>query len=238
MELRILHTNDMHGTLSPERARALKPLREESDLYFDSGDAIKAGNLAIPLKPEAVWGHLADLGCSASCLGNRETHVLESAFHAKLAGAKHPLLCGNLHDREGRFPLLRTLRLDAKGTRVGVFSVMVPMVTAKMKTQAASRYLWDPVLETAAELAAELRPEVDLLIALTHIGHRQDHELAAKCPKIDVILGGHSHTVLERPERVGNTWICQGGSHCRFVGRYVWSSVGGLSGGLESFPKE
>jgi 2',3'-cyclic-nucleotide 2'-phosphodiesterase (5'-nucleotidase family) len=44
--LRILHTNDLHGTLGGACMERLRLLREECDLYFDSGDAIKAGNLA------------------------------------------------------------------------------------------------------------------------------------------------------------------------------------------------
>ena len=223
----------MHGTLTPERAASLAAVRHGFDLYFDSGDAIKAGNLAIPLRPEAVWGHLADLDCIASVLGNRETHVVEAAFRAKLAGHRHPVLCGNLREKDGTRPLPRTLELEIGGLRIGVLSVMVPMVTERMKTQAASRYLWDPPIATAAELAEELRPRVDLLIALTHIGHRQDRELAAQVPAIDVILGGHSHTVLETPERVGDTWIAQGGSHCRFRGEYRWDGRV-LEGGLRS----
>ncbi|MGV3615650.1 MAG: metallophosphoesterase [Fimbriimonas sp.] len=236
MTVQILHTNDMHGTLTPERAQALATLRGGVDLYFDSGDAIKAGNLGVPLRPEPVWGLLAELECTASVLGNRETHLVEAAFRAKLAGKRHPVLCGNLRERDGTYPLPRTHEVTVKGVRVGVLSVMVPMVTERMRTQAASRYLWDPPLAVAATLAAELRPRVDLLVALTHIGHRQDRELAERVPGIDVILGGHSHTVLQEPERVGTTAICQGGSHCRFVGRYEWSPEGGLTGGLMAFP--
>lgn len=236
MELRILHTNDMHGTLTPERALFLQGLRKDADLYFDSGDAIKTGNLGIPLRQEPVWGLLHDLRCTASCLGNRETHIREGAFRAKLAGAQHPLICSNLRDREGNHPLQEELLMEVRGLRIGVFSVMVPMVTERMKTQAASRFLWDPPLEVARRCVDSLRPRVDLLIALTHIGHRQDVELAEKVPGIDVILGGHSHTVLTEPQKVGQTTVCQGGSHCRFVGSYWWSQESGPTGELISMP--
>jgi 2',3'-cyclic-nucleotide 2'-phosphodiesterase (5'-nucleotidase family) len=232
VELTILHTNDMHGTLTEERFRWLEQLRQSSDLYFDSGDAIKTGNLGIPLRPEAVWPLLDRLKCTASVLGNRETHVLESAFLGKLAGAKHPILCGNLRKKDGSRPLPRTLELTVKGVRIGIFSVMVPMVTERMATKAASAYLWDQPIPTAIELASELRPKVDLLICLSHIGHRQDRELAEKCPAIDIIFGGHSHTVLEQPELVGTTAICQGGSHNRFAGVYRWTPETGITGGL------
>jgi len=232
MPLRILHTNDMHGTLTPQRAERLNALRSSADLYFDSGDAIKAGNLAIPLRPEAVWPMLDSLRCTASVLGNRETHVLESAFRAKIAGAAHPVLCGNLRRKDGSHPLPQTLIVEAGGYRVGVVAVMVPMVTERMATKAASAYLWAPPIPTAIELGERLRPDVDLLIALTHIGHRQDVELATKTSLFDAILGGHSHTILQTPEMVGTTAICHGGSHSRFAGQYEWSPENGFSGSL------
>lgn len=232
-ELTVLHTNDFHGTLRGDLFSRLSELRAHSDLYFDSGDAIKTGNLGVPLKPEAVWPLLDDLGCNASVLGNRETHVLESAFRAKLAGSRHPILCANLRKKDGSRPLPGHLVIGRNGIRVGVVAVMVPMVTNKMKTQAASGYLWDPPIPIASEVGNRLRPEVDLLIALTHIGHKQDLALAEQCPHYDAVLGGHSHTVLEKPVWVGKTAVCQGGSHGRFAGVYRWSPAEGWSGGLQ-----
>lgn len=226
----MLHTNDLHGKLTPERAARLGELRREQDLYFDSGDAILAGNLAYPFRPEAVWPLLDELRCTASVPGNRESHPVAAAFRAKLAGIGHPLLCGNLHLKDGTRPFPSTLEVEAKGVRVGVAAAMVEMVTPRTKTAVASAYLWDPALPTLRELGAELRPRVDLLIALTHIGYRRDLELAEDGP-FDVILGGHSHTVLMEPQRVAGTWVCQGGSHGRFVGVYEWRD-GELSGGL------
>jgi 2',3'-cyclic-nucleotide 2'-phosphodiesterase (5'-nucleotidase family) len=234
MPIRLLHTNDMHGTLTPERTAKLAEFRSGVDLYFDSGDAIKTGNLGIPLKTEPVWAELDRLRCTASVLGNRETHVLEGAFRAKIAGAAHPVMCGNLRKKDGSRPLPRTLEIECRGIKIGVVAVMVPMVTERMSTKAASAYLWDPPIATAAELGEELRPRVDLLIALTHIGHRQDQELARRASFFDAVLGGHSHTVLEVPERIGSVAICQGGSHCRYVGLYEWDGRE-FTGRLEPF---
>jgi 5'-nucleotidase len=228
--LRILHTNDSHGTL-PSVLPSLRELRAEADVYFDSGDCIKAGNLAVPLKQDPAWEALADLACDASVLGNRETHVLEAAFRMKIAGHLHPLLCGNLRRKDGTRPLARSHIIERSGVRIGLLGVMVPMVTERMRSQAASAYLWDPPIPTAQELAEELRPQVDLLVALTHIGHREDVRLAEACPRLDAIFGGHSHTVLHEPMTVGGTAICQGGAHSRFAGIYRWDGER-LSGSL------
>lgn len=232
MSLVIIHTNDFHGTLNSARAAKLRALKPEGGLYFDSGDCIKTGNLGFPTRREPAWELLDQAGCDASVLGNRETHVIAAAFRAKTEGHSHPLLCANLRGKDGSRPLPPATILSRAGIRVGVFGVMVPMVTARMATQAASAYLWDPPIEVAREQVATLRSQVDVLVALTHIGLTMDRQLAEAVPGIDVILGGHSHSVLEVPERKGGAWICQGGSHGRFVGVYEWAS-GTLSGGLQ-----
>ncbi len=227
----IFHTNDLHGSLNAAMAARLAMWKAEAGLdaaYFDSGDCIKAGNLAIPLRPEAAWMHLKEAGCDAGTLGNRESHPLEAGFAAKLKGATHPLVVANLRRKRGGPLLPGSIVIERGGVSFGILGVMVPMVTARMAAAAASAYLWDPPIPTAAELARKLRPEVDLLVALTHIGHRADLELAETAPEIDLILGGHSHTVVDPPVRVGQTFVCQGGSHGRCVGVYAWSERGRL----------
>jgi len=221
----------MHGTLTESKFNQLNSLRREADMYFETGDAIKTGNLGIPMKQELVWSQLDSLNCTASVLGNRETHVLEAAFNAKIAGAKHPILCANLERKDGSSPLPPSLKLEVHGLKIGILAVMVAMVTERMATKAASAFLWDQPIPAACRLAEEMRPSVDLLICLTHIGHKLDLELAEKCPSLDIIFGGHSHTVLENPTKVGNTYVCQGGSHNRYAGVYEWNSEG-LTGGL------
>lgn len=234
MAVTILHTNDLHGQLTRANWAPLSVARNRCDLYFDTGDCIKTGNLGVPLTQEPVWELLAELRCDASVIGNRETHVMERAFKAKLAGASHPVLCANLVDKTGGRPLPSSITLERAGIKIGVLGVSVAMVTPRMVTQAASAYLWEPPIERAGDLAQELRPQVDLLIALTHIGNRADLALAEQCPEIDVILGGHSHTVLQSPVQVGSTWVAQGGSHARFFGEYSWDGQA-LTGGLVSW---
>jgi 2',3'-cyclic-nucleotide 2'-phosphodiesterase (5'-nucleotidase family) len=228
--LRILHTNDFHGALDDSRQQELATLRAGVDLYFDCGDCIKAGNLAIPLKPDPVWSRLAALTCTASVPGNRESHPLEAPFRSKIAGATHPILCANLKRKDnGAQVLSSSMLIEVGGLKVGVIAVMVPMVTARMASRHASAFLWDDPIQTAVRLAKETRAHVDCLIALTHIGFKKDVELASKCPDIDIIFGGHSHTVLEKAEVVGKTAICQAGSHGHFAGLCDWSSESGTS---------
>jgi 2',3'-cyclic-nucleotide 2'-phosphodiesterase (5'-nucleotidase family) len=227
-KITLIHTNDLHGRLSPEKLAFLLKLREKADLYFDTGDCIKAGNLAVPTRPDPAWGMLHEARCDASVPGNRESHPLAVGKRAKFSGVRHPVLCTNWSDKKGRRVFPGTTLLEMRGLKVGVLGAMVAMVTPSMATSAASQYLWSPPIPAAVAAAVELRKSADLVIALTHIGLANDRKLAAASGDIDLILGGHSHNVLEEPETVDGTPICQGGSHARFIGRYTLDTIRGL----------
>ena len=66
-------------------------------------------------------------------------------------------------------------------------------------------------MEVAREQVAVLEPQVDLVIALTHVGLEEDKALADEVEGIDLIVGGHSHTSLVEPVRVDDTRIVQAG---------------------------
>lgn len=222
LALTILHTNDFHGRLTPEAADRIRNLKDSSAacLYFDSGDCIKSGNLAVPMRQEEAWGLLARARCDASVLGNRESHPVERLFLQKIEGCTHPLLAANMRRRDSSRPFPGTLSFEFDGVRIGVIGVMVPMVTDRMAGALVSAYLWDLPIPTALNLGAELREKCDCLIALTHIGLAEDEKLASY-GVFDLILGGHTHSVLDPPIRIGRTAICQAGSHGKYVGRYV-----------------
>lgn len=233
--LRILHTNDLHGRLDEALADKLAPLREQAHLYLDSGDVVKAGNLAVPLRPDPCWDLLARLRCSASTLGNRESQPLAPAFRKKIAGLAHPVVCANLAYKDGRPVFPASIVLEVGDLRVGVIGAMVPVVTEKMASAPLSNFLWSAPIPSVVAATHRLRPQCDVLFALTHIGIAQDRKLAVACPQLDAIFGGHSHTVLVEPERVGGVWICHGGSHGRFAGRYGLDlETKQMTGGLES----
>jgi 2',3'-cyclic-nucleotide 2'-phosphodiesterase (5'-nucleotidase family) len=226
--LKFLHTNDFHGQLSSSKAATLFGIREEHDLWLDSGDAIKAGNLGIPFWQEEVWARFAEGGLTAMVPGNRESHVWRAGVKQKFAGSQTPILCANWKKRDGSLVWPESLVVESRGYRIGLFGVMVAMVTPRMKTQAASAYLWDQPIDAAREVAARLKGEVDVLAALTHIGIQQDRRLAQACPEIDLIFGGHSHTVLSEPEVVNGVVIVQGGSHARFCTSMEWCPSAGV----------
>jgi 5'-nucleotidase/UDP-sugar diphosphatase len=74
-------------------------------------------------------------------------------------------------------------------------------------------------VETARAAVAELeKQDVDVIIAITHAGEDEDVDLAKAVPGIDVIVGGHSHTLLEEPIIEGETIIVQAGEYLKYMG--------------------
>lgn len=203
----------------------MQKLRSQAEFYFDCGDAVKVGNVGIPLSPDPIWSKLHELDCTASVPGNREFHVSENGFRAKLKGLAHPMVCANLHwNGASRAPLFgdqaSPLPKSIVIGDVGIFGLMVPMVTEKMAAKHISAFLNSSPQKTAEEMVAELRNKCKLIICLSHLGLKTDQELANKVSGIDFILGGHSHDLIEQPIQISKTRIFQSGSHARFAGLY------------------
>lgn len=221
----------MHGTLTDEVFAQLSALRQSVDVYVDSGDCIRTGNLGVPLATDPVWSKFEPLKLDVSVLGNRETHPLGGAFEKKIQGASHKIVVANMALANGEPVFSHGWKTTVNNIRIGFFGVMVPMATEAKRDKALWAHRWTQPIPVGVDCAKAMRPDVDLLIAITHIGHQRDVELARAAPEIDIIFGGHSHTILPEPIVEGRTYICQGGSHNRFAGVYEWSD-GVLTGGL------
>ncbi len=234
----VFHTSDMHNKLTPDIARALHDLKASTpgSLVFDSGDAIWSGNAYWRPGGEPVLDLMNSVPYDALCMGNREFHFMEMGVKAKVSRARFPILSANLRSSRSSttYPLAPEDWLDAEfrnqptrpcinisveDVRVSVFGLTVPCITEKMLVKKVSDYYFEQPIAVAREMVPILRRNCDLLICLSHIGIRQDCELAESVPGIDLILGGHTHTITMEPERVEKTWILHHGFYVHYVGK-------------------
>jgi len=232
--LHILHTNDFHNHLSAQQAQAIREAKAELEnvLLLDAGDAVSAGNIGVRPGGEPILTLMSETGYDAMTMGNREFHVADSLLRLKIGKAAFPILCANMRWRENRGETLPTVPNLVKtlpnGLRVGIFGVTIPMVTPRMTARLVSAFVFDDPVIIAREQISALRAETDVVIALTHIGLREDERLAAACPELDLIIGGHSHAVLEEPKIVNGVPIVQAGWFGHHLGRMTleWDSPG------------
>jgi len=219
----IIHTNDFHDRLSPNAASRLVGLVESCPhphLVLDAGDCIKAGNLGASIGQERIWSEMRRIGYDAITVGNRETHPMLSVVRGKLAGAPCPILSANQIAKNGNpaLPFSSHICVERAGLKIGVIGVTIPMVTRRSKMSIAWDTVFESPIETVKGIAETLRPQVDVIIALTHIGIAADRLLAEAVPDINIIVSGHSHRLHTEPEVVNGIPILQAGSFGRFAG--------------------
>ena len=216
--LTIIHTNDLHNHLDDALASKLRSLKATAGpncLLVDAGDAISSGNITYKPDGEKILQAMSDIGYDAMTVGNREFHFSQAGFRAKVCRAAFPVLCANVRARDTNTPLPVTPYTAitlSNGCRVAIFGITVPMITERMLVRKVSAYVFDDPLQCAKQLVPLLRTECDLLVCLSHIGIAKDRDLAASTPGIDLIIGGHTHAVLEAGEQVNETLIVQAGS--------------------------
>lgn len=219
--IRIYHTSDLHdrrGIVAP-----LRQLREERPgLLFDCGDALR-GSQSVYHRDEPIVAEMDAAGYDAQAIGNREFHYLFALLRARASRMRHPLVCTNLQDTKGRaLPFLPSLRLetasDGVTRRVHVLGVLIMQypVGSPWERVFGWRFI-DP--RQAVEPYAREIPDGDMLVVLSHVGLTLDRKLAAAVPRIDLILGGHSHDTLSEPEYVGDVPIVHAGPYGKFVSR-------------------
>jgi 2',3'-cyclic-nucleotide 2'-phosphodiesterase (5'-nucleotidase family) len=221
VSLRIWHTSDLHDRrgIAPH-LRALRAA--EPGLLFDCGDSLR-GSQTVYHRSEPIIAEIDAAGYDAQGMGNREFHYLFPVVRARAAQMRHPLVCSNLIDLRSRpLPFVRDAtfaRTDGERTwTVRVFSLLVVQYPERSPWERVFgwRFL-DPI--AVAESIAASTPPGTVLIALSHVGLRADRLLAAAVPRIDLILGGHSHDTLHAPEIVGGVPIVHAGPYGAFVSR-------------------
>jgi 2',3'-cyclic-nucleotide 2'-phosphodiesterase (5'-nucleotidase family) len=230
--MRLYHTSDLH-----DRRHIAAPLRALRDrapgLLLDCGDSLR-GSQTLYYRREPIVTEIDAAGYDVQAMGNREFHYLYAAVRARAALMRHPLTCANLVDTFGRpLPFVRDVtleRTDADGSPwtfrfFGLLVVQYPPASP-WERLFGWRFL-DP-LAVAAAIAAETPPGVTL-VALSHLGLRTDRRLAAAVPRLDLILGGHSHDTLPEPEFVNGVPIVHAGPYGAFASQIDLVRAGGRS---------
>jgi len=223
--------------IAREKAASPRPV-----LVLDGGDFLM-GSLFHTISREAAaeLRLLKAMGCDAATFGNHEFDLKPAGVAQMLAAARSAdglpaLVLANLRFSPGdprddalaeRFAegLVKPYTVLVKdGLRIGVFGLIGR--GADETAPFAKPLVFEDPVETARRMIDRLRnaEKVDWVVCLSHgglgrvAGPLDDVALAREAPGIDVIVGGHSHTRVETPLRVGDTVIVQAGANGRWVG--------------------
>nr|WP_300006327.1 bifunctional UDP-sugar hydrolase/5'-nucleotidase [Tissierella sp.] len=239
----ILHSNDMHGDFMAETEEGSEKLigglgllsgyinkvraQEDNVIYTISGDMIQGSIIDSEYKGVSTMQLMNFLSPDVATLGNHEVdyglpHLL---FLEKVAN--FPIVNANLYIKHYGKRLMTPYKI----INVGGFDIMfIGIITEMVMDKIALDKLIGTFvsIEDAAEEVGKIcnaykNHDIDLTVALTHIGFESDLKLAELLKPewgVDMILGGHTHTVLDQPEIVNDIIIAQAGYGTDQIGRF------------------
>ena len=246
IKVSILHTNDVHSHVDPfpdnhkryagrggvqNRYNLIKKLRKENKntLLFDCGDIFQGTPYFNMYGGELELKLMSKMGYDAATMGNNDFDNGMDGFLKVKSNANFPFICSN-YDFSGTVLKDKTIpyRIFNKGgIKIGVFGVGIELHgLVDKKLYGNTKYL-DPI-KTAQKYADLLKQkhQCNLVICLSHLGYKYDGKklsdslLATKTSGIDLILGGHTHTFLEKAEKIKNK---EGGT--TLVNQAGWAGV-------------
>lgn len=249
----ILHTNDFHSHIDPfpenhpiwagqggisQIKTLIDEVRNENFhvLLLDSGDMFQGTpyfNLFGGV-PELEWMNLA--GYHASTLGNHEFDNGVEKLAEVIKHANFPILnCNYVVDGtalEGKIHQFEVLEIAGK--RIGITGVGIDLNNLVSENLCKGIVYQDPVksVQNTTDILRK-KEDCDMVIVLSHLGFEysgdkiDDKKLAARTKGIDLILGGHTHTFLDKPVIAKNlshktTVINQVGWAGLRLGKLVW----------------
>ena len=250
LKITILHTNDVHSQIEPfpsnhnlypnkggfaRRASLFKEIIESNSntLIFDAGDIFQGTPYFNFFQGELELSLMKKMGYNAATIGNHE-------FDAGLKTLKKNILNNDFQFISSNYDFTNTeleglidkYKIYNKGgIKIGVFGLGIQLKGLVNPLLYGETKYNDPV-EIANDLSTKLKYEkgCDLVICISHLGHQyqndkiSDTELAKLTSNIDLIIGGHTHTLLKEPLILNNylgeeVIINQVGSSGVFVGK-------------------
>lgn len=239
--LDILHVNDMHGFLEPQKdpkvsqglvggfARVKTVLDRARDdnpdgtLVLNAGDIAEGTMVSYLTRGKSVAEALRPFKFDALALGNHDFAWGQAALAGMMGAIGCPVVAANVVKTsdgsvmDGAQPYILK---DVKGVKVGILGLDTPEMRHFVAGEKLQGLDFLDGVETVQKWLPEVRAKgAEVVVVLSHMGFEEDCKLAKAVPGLDVIVGGHSHTELREGHQEGDTLIVQAGSLTKFVGR-------------------
>ena len=259
-KLTLLHSNDMHGDFLAEEVDEqliggvsmlsgyVSKVREEekNSIYCIAGDMFRGSVIDSEFRGISTIEIMNMLSPDVVTIGNHEIDYGISHLLFLEKCAKFPIINANLHITTNNARLFKSHHIiEIDGMKILFIGVLTDTVISMARKEAFIGGLVD-VCDAVAEVEricnAYNSLDIDCTVLLTHIGFEEDKILASQLDPslgVDIIIGGHSHTLLEKPEIVNGILIAQAGIGTDQIGRfdleidtdtnsisgYSWSSI-------------
>lgn len=223
-EFVILFTNDFHSQIEPTdngnggvlRMKALVDSVRTAEpfvLMADAGDLVQGTYYFSLLNGVVEMKMLEAIGYDIRTIGNHEFDKKMSGLGEMLAMSTVPVVASNYDFTSTALSqyVAPAKLLDAGKVKVGFIGLNVRLLNL-VEPSSCEGVVWQDAINVADQYAEELRNQgADIVIALSHLGYEAgddryyyDRGVAMRTRHIDMIIGGHSHTTLKKPDYITN----------------------------------
>jgi 5'-nucleotidase len=252
--LTVLHTNDFHARFEPiskydsgcnaesnaegkcfggsaRMVEAVKAARTRSNnsILVDGGDQFQGTLFYTYYKGKVAAEMMNKLGYDAMTVGNHEFDDGPEVLAGFMDAVNFPVLMSNA-DVSGE-PLLagklaKSTVIERGGEKLGLIG-LTPEDTDELASPGDNVTFSDPVAAVQGEVDALTAQGVNKIIVLSHSGYVVDQRVAAETTGVDIIVGGHSNTLLSNtnerakgpyPTMVNDTAVVQAYAYGKLLG--------------------
>jgi len=229
-KITILHTNDVHSHIEPfpdndpkypglggaaRRASLIQQIRgeEQNVLLLDAGDIFQGTPYFNMYNGELDFKLMSLMQYDCATIGNHDFDNGIDGLYKMLPHAKFPFVNVNYDFSKTilKNKIYQYRIFNKEGVKIGIFGIGVELEGLVDKKLYKKTKYTNPI-STSNTIAKILKTKLncDLIICLSHLGYEyktdkiSDLILAEKTENIDLIIGGHTHTFLEKPTKVRN----------------------------------
>ncbi|MGA1795442.1 MAG: bifunctional metallophosphatase/5'-nucleotidase [bacterium] len=190
-------------------------------LWVVTGDVFMGHYLDSLTQGKAMIEFLNLIPPDCYVLGNHEFDYGLDVLAERIRDARFPIVCANIRKGEGGTLVKPFIIHEMEGIRVLVIGVICRnLAEIVLPGRLGDLEVTDPV-QSILQCTDSLDSTIDLTVVLSHSGLSADRRIAAALPPssgVDIIIGGHSHDLMEKTETVNGIIICQAGSKGRYLG--------------------
>ena len=211
-----------------------KSIREQNPntLFLMAGDTISPSVESITYKGAQMIDAWNTVGLDYATFGNHEFDFGPDVLRERIKESKFRWVAANVIDMKSGKPfgdVPSYVVREFGGVKVGLFGLVLP--ETKSTSRPGPDVEFRNPCETAKQMVSELHAQgVKVVVALTHLSMREDKEVA-RCADVDLIIGGHEHTLLE--SHAGHAPIFKMTADARELGR-IDLNISQATGELES----
>jgi 2',3'-cyclic-nucleotide 2'-phosphodiesterase (5'-nucleotidase family) len=244
-KISFVHISDTHANYNPDHGGSspmarirgfVDQVKKENPytIFTNAGDDYEKGSIAEELSrgrttrqvTQAMRYDLRTIGNHDFAWGLDELLQFSQDQHSVVLSTNTKMIPAKEMNEKQQPGWVDYAELTVGCVKIGFFGLVSKPWMETGEQYDGPYYREHPELQTDFDFApiikdviAQHRKKVDLLVLISHLGIHDDIRLAGEQQGLDIILGGHTHTTMTEPLRIGNTVIIHPGSHAENMAR-------------------